>query len=116
MMTEEQLAQMFRDLPEPEPVVLKLYYDAAGDPLVYSCDNLDGNYIEVDPETFAIASMRVRVVNGVLTHITPAVYVNKLVPSDSGTLCHTQDVAVIVKDNGTYWRRKKYDQHVDQRM
>ena len=108
-MTEEELAAMFRALPEPEPVVLKLYYNAAGDPIVYSCDNLDGNYIEVDPETFAIASMRVKIVNGVLKHIPPTVYVNKLVPSDSGTLCHSQDVAVVVDKSGTYWKRKTYE-------
>ena len=107
-MTEDQLAAMFQALPEPEPVVRKLYYDAAGEPLVYTCDNLDGNYIEVDPETFAIASMRVRVVNGVLTHITPAVYVNKLVPSDSGTLCHSKDVAVIVNESGSFWKKKAH--------
>ena len=109
MMTEEQLAAMFQALPEPEPVVLKLYYDDTGNPIVYTCDKLDGNYIEVDPETFAIGSMSVRVVNGVLKHIPPPVYVNKLVPSTSGTRCHAKNVAVVVKDNGTYWKKKTYE-------
>ena len=108
MMTEDQLARMFQALPEPEPVILKLYYDTQGDPIVYSCDKLDGNYIEVDPETYAIGSMRVKVVNGVLKHIPPTVYANKLVPADLGTLCHSQDVAIIA-NTGTYWKRQTYE-------
>jgi len=109
MMTEDQLARLFQSLPEPEPAVRKLYYNEQGEPIVYTCDTLDGNYIEVDSETFAIASYRVRVVNGKLVHIPPTVYLNKLHPSDSGTLCHSQDVAVVVKDSGTHWKRKTYE-------
>ena len=109
MITEDQLWKMFQALPEPEPVVLKLYYDLNGDPIVYSCDELDGNYIEVDPETFAVRSMHVRVDNGVLKQLPPVTYVHKLRPSDSGTLCHSQDVAVVTKDTGTYWKRQTYE-------
>ena len=108
MMTEEQLARMFQSLPEPKPVVLKLYYDDAGQPIVYSCDMLDGNYIEVDAETFAIASMQVRVVNGVLKHMPITVYSNKLVPGTSGVMCHFCDVSIVVNNNGTYWKKHTY--------
>ena len=109
MITEDQLAAMFQALPSPEPVVLKLYYDKLGNPIVYSCDTLEGNYIEVDPETFAIASMHVKVENGILKHLPPVVYVNKLTPDNYGTLCHSQDVAVVTKDTGTYWKLKTYE-------
>jgi len=109
VITVEQLAQMFQALPEPQPVVLKLYYDDAGNPIEYTSETRDGNYIEVDAETFAIRSMRVRVENGVLKHLPPATYVNKLQPSDSGTLCHLRDVAVVTKDTGTYWKRSTYE-------
>ena len=68
MITEDQLWKMFQALPEPEPVVLKLYYNDQGEPIVYTCDTQPGNYIEVDPETFAERSMRVRVSNGVLNN------------------------------------------------
>lgn len=109
MMTEDQLARMFQTLPEPEPVVLKLYYDEHGQPIVYTCDTIQGNYIEVDPETFALANMRVKVINGTIKHLPPVIYVNKLTPGSSGTLCHSQDVAVVVNDSGTYWKRKTYE-------
>ena len=109
MITVEQLVQMFQALPEPDPVVLKLYYDDAGNPIEYTSETRDGNYIEVDPENFAIRSMRVRVENGVLKHLPPVTYVYKLQPSDSGVLCHSQDVAVVTKDIGTYWKRNTYE-------
>lgn len=108
-MTEDQLAKMFQALPEPEPVVPKLYYDNQGCPIEYTTDTREGNYIEVDPETFVIRPMHVRVVNGVLQHLLPVIYVHKLRPSKSGTLCHSQDVAVVVKDSGTYWKRQTYE-------
>ena len=109
MITEDQLWKMFQSVPEPEPVVLKLYYTDQGEPIVYTCDTQPGNYIEVDPESFAMRSMRVKVVNGVLNHIPPAVYSSKLIPSNSGTLCHSQDIAIIVNNTGTYWKRQTYE-------
>lgn len=109
MMTEDQLIRMFQALPEPEPVVFKLYYNEQGEPIVYTCDKLAGNYIEVDAETFAVRPMRVQVVNGVLKHLPPLVHIHKLIPSASGTMCHSQDVAVVVSNSGTYWKRKTYE-------
>ena len=109
MITEAQLAQMFQALPEPVPVIPKLYYDDRGRPIEYTTDTYEGNYIEVDPETFAIRPMCVRVVNGTLQHLPPVIYTHKLKPSDSGTMCHNQDVAVVVKHSGTYWKRQTYE-------
>ena len=104
MMTWEELVAIHAAIPEPRPTVLKLYYDQLGHPVCYSCDDLEGNYIEVDPETFAARSMDVRVVNGVVKHLPRKQYYHKLVPSDTGTLCHSQDVAVIAT-TGTPWKR-----------
>lgn len=109
MMTWEELLAIHQAMPEPEPMVLKLYYDDQGRPITYTQDTLDGNYIEVDPATFAIRSMNVRVVNGVLTHIPRPQYFNKLVPSNTGTLCHSQDVAVVVSNTGTHWKKQTYE-------
>ena len=109
MITEDQLWKMFQALPEPEPVVLKLYYNDQGEPIVYTCDTQPGNYIEVDPETFAERSMRVRVSNGVLKHLPPLTYISKLQPSESGTMCHNKDVAIVVNDLGTYWKKQTYE-------
>ena len=51
--------------------------------------------------------LSVRVVNGKFVRYRP-IWVKKLVPADSGTLCHNQDVAVIVADHpGQYWKKKE---------
>lgn len=109
MMTWEDLVAIHAALPEPKPVVLKLYHDSNGQPIVYTTEDLDGNYIEVDPETFALGSVHVKVVNGVLTHLPPRVYRNRLVPSDQGTQCDPRDVAVVVNSHGQHWKRKTYE-------
>jgi hypothetical protein len=33
----------------------------------------------------------------------------KLVPHNSGTMCHPDDVTIVVKENGTYWSKQTYE-------
>lgn len=79
------------------PVVYRLYHNDQGEPLFYSTEDLPGNYIEIDQITFANSPTNIRVKDGKLAVIKTAV-VSKLVPSDTGTACHPQDVSVIVND------------------
>lgn len=111
MMTWEELVAIHASVAAPDPVILKLYYDNHGTPIVYTTDSRDGNYIEVDPETFACAPMNVRVVNGQLQHLPRPLYRHRLVPSSHGIQCHLQDVAVIVADSGQYWNTTNYEQN-----
>ena len=108
MMTWEELVAIHAAMPEPRPTVLKLYYDQSGCAICYTSDELEGNYIEVDPETFALKSMDVRVVNGAVKHLPRKQYYHKLVPGNPGTLCHSQDVAVVATA-GTPWKRNTYE-------
>ena len=88
----------------------RLYYDDQGYLLFYSMEDIPGNYIEIDHETFAAGSPRVRVVNGQLRHIKTNV-VSKLVPSSQGQACDPRDVAVISNDNNTqYWKLEATDE------
>jgi hypothetical protein len=67
-------------------------------------EDLPGNYIEVDQKTYVQATKPARVIDGRLEIVKPKITVQKLKPAtDQGTLCHPQDVAVIVDQNGTYW-------------
>jgi hypothetical protein len=85
--------------PEPQPVSYRLYYDDHGNPVVYSMEDLAGNYIEIDPQTYAVASFRVRVVDQKLIHVQPKIQVKKLRPNtETGTACSTSDVCVIVAE------------------
>jgi hypothetical protein len=106
-MTPEEFYEILRSMPEPKPVFWRLYYDDQGRPICYSMEDLPGNYIDIDSEIFSHAPINVRVVNGVLKYITHQ-STDKLVPSDQGTLCHRQDVAVVVHDNGTFWSKNSY--------
>ena len=93
-------------LEEIKPIFHRLYYDDQGNPLFYSQTDLPGNYIEIDQTTFASGPTNVRVINGKIVVIKPAV-VHKLVPGDTGTACHPQDVSVVVNDTpNTKWMLK----------
>lgn len=97
----------------PAPLLyFRLYYDDQGCPVKYSRKNEPGTYIDVTPQEFNLASRRVRVRDGKLWHL-PSPRPAKLVPGDTGTRCHEQDVTLICKDNnsGKFWRLKVYDQN-----
>jgi hypothetical protein len=93
----------------PRPVYFRLYYDAQGDPICYSQEDLPGNYIDVSPLDFAISSRNVRVVNGQLVKIQPAQKIMKLIPAATGTPCHALDVTVVVQSQAQHWKRKTYE-------
>lgn len=95
---------------ESAPVFYRLYHDDRGYPLFYSMENLPGNYIEIDQETYAQSSSKVRVVNGKLTKNTLSATA-KLKPSDTGTACHPSDVCIVVSNDQSHikWSLKKND-------
>lgn len=106
-MTLEEFWAIMKHMPEPEPVFWRLYYDHAGLPVCYSMEHLPGNYIDIDAETFALAPVNVRVVDGQLKYITTRTS-NKLVPGATGTPCHSQNVAIVVEQHGTPWSKQTY--------
>lgn len=73
----------------------RLYYCDHGRPIVYTMEELDGNYIEVDRLTYLEASMNVRVQDKKLIKINTPTF-KKLSPSTVGTPCHPDNVAVVV--------------------
>jgi len=107
-MTPEELISLLQDMPEPEPVFYRLYHDNNGNPLFYSMADVPGTYVEIDRDTYAKNSMRVKVINGQLLEITWKT-VDKLVPSDTGTNCDTRDVSVVVSyESNSKWSKKSY--------
>ena len=107
MMTPEEFWGILHAMPEPNPVFWRLYYNDTGLPVCYSMEDLPGNYIDIDAETFALAPANVRVVNNQLKYITVRTS-NKLVPGPTGTQCHPQSVAVVVEQNGIPWSKQTY--------
>ena len=109
-MTPEEFWSILHNMPEPKPVFYRLYYDADGVPLFYSMEDRPGTYIEIDQETFARGATNVRVRDGKLIEITWAT-TTKLVPGNSGSPCHPDNVAVIVAEDQphTKWSKKTYE-------
>jgi len=103
-LTEQEFWDILASSTIPQPVFYRLYYGEQGEPLFYSSDNLPGNYIEIDQQTFANSPTNIRVVDGKLVVIKIAA-VPKLVPGEIGTSCHPEDVSVVVDDStpNTKW-------------
>ena len=110
-MNSEEFWAILHAMPEPKPVFYRLYYNIDGTPIHYTMEDLPGTYIDVGPETFAIASMNVRVQNGKLIWLANKTTTKKLVPSDTGTPCHPDNVAIVVTESQPHqkWKLKTYE-------
>jgi len=107
----EEFWAILHAMPEPKTVWFRLYYNESGEPITYSMEDQPGTYIEVDAETFARTPMNVRVRNGKLIELKSTVH--RLVPSDTGTCCHPDNVAIVVPATEPHqrWSLKIYESY-----
>ena len=107
--TTENFWQVFNNLePWQPPVVFwRLYHDDAGNPLFYTQEDKPGNYINITPEQYQLASMQVRVQNGQLIELATKRW-KKMMPSSTGTPCEPTDVSIVVPETQQHqcWRLK----------
>ena len=110
-MTPEEFWTILNNVPVEVEPLRRLYYNDLGEPLFYATENLPGNYIDIDQETFARASSKVRVKNGQIISTTTHKVSKKLVPADHGTACDSRDVCVVVDAEypHTKWTIKTYE-------
>jgi hypothetical protein len=106
-MNEQEFWNILHDVPEPKPIFWRLYYQDDGTPICYSMEELPHNYIEIDAETYHRGPLNVRVVKGRIVYLDGN-YREKLVPSDTGTMCHKDDISIVVNTHGQYWSKKIY--------
>lgn len=98
--------------PKIEPPEFRLYYDEQGKVICYSGDKSGtGNFIIIDAITFAQARPDVRVIDGKVTNYQPNQVVYKLMPSIEGTMCHKEDISIIVTDgvDAIKWKLVNYE-------
>jgi hypothetical protein len=109
-MTPNELQQLLQNMPAPKPVFWRLYYDVDGKPIQYTMEDLPGTYIDVDPVTYSRGNMNIRVVNEQIVEVFFRT-TKKLVPGNSGSPCHPDNVAVIVAEDQphTKWKQKTYE-------
>ena len=97
------------ELEHRQQVFYRVYYDDHGQVLFYSMENLPGNYLEIDRETYARNDSRVRVINGELIPVKSPVS-SKLAPAESGQACHPNNVIVVTDSEPQQkWNIKYYD-------
>ena len=99
------------DRTAPPPVFYRLYYDNTGMPIVYSMEDLPGNYIEIDHATYAAQSYHVRVVDQQLVTVESRTTTAKLIPDSArGTACAPGDVSIVVSAQSPHIKwTKKYE-------
>ena len=109
-MTPEELIALFQAVPESPPPFFRLYHDEHGFPLFYSMAHEPGTYIEITPEEYHRNKSNVRVRDGRLVEVTWTTTA-KLVPGNSGSPCHPDNVAVVVAEDQPHirWSKKTYE-------
>lgn len=108
-MNADEFWAILHAMPNPQPVSWRLYYNESGEPITYSMEDLPGTYIEVDADTFARTPQNVRVRNGQLIELKSTV--RRLVPGDTGTPCHPDNVAIVVAETEPHqrWSMKTHE-------
>lgn len=125
MTPEEFLSIWQQSEPKQTPVFYRLYYNEYGEPLFYSMEDLPGNYIEIDQETFNRSPSNIRIVNGEIKILSSSP-IYKLVPKNEvwartklvpisddkkGVSCDPRDICVIVSVDQPHqkWSIKRYE-------
>lgn len=109
--TEEEFWAALNAMPEPATIFYRLYYDEHGQVLFYSMEDVPGNYIEITQQQYADSNPLVRVVDGKIVPIK-RYSSGKLVPSDTGTPCCPDNVAIVVDASVPHqcWSQRVYEQ------
>jgi len=108
--TEAEFQAIMSSIPEPLPVFYRLYHDDNGRVLFYSMEHRPGNYIEITQQQYTASDPMVRVVDGKLVPIR-RYSTGKLVPSETGTPCSPDNVAIVVTTQEPHqcWSQRVYE-------
>jgi hypothetical protein len=96
-MNEQEFLDFWKNhqWPEELPVTYRLYYDDTGQPIEYSMERHDGNYIELTHEQYQHRDFVIVVRDGKIVSLRKDT-IPKMKPAEDGAPCHPQDITVIV--------------------
>ena len=113
MINPKEFNQLFATITiskKPVDFEYKLYYNKeTGKPLQYTTDKQDGDCIVITKQQYAESRYDSVVVNGKLTTVNNAVRWSKLVPSNEGVACVTNNVMIVDSNSLTRWKIKTHD-------
>jgi|TARA_B100001094_G_scaffold276241_1_gene284330 hypothetical protein len=93
------------EAPKIEAPEFRLYYKKDGSVDLYTCEDLEGDYLVIDAGVFAEARPDIKVIDGRITRNRRKAGVQKYKPSTSGVLTSVDDISILVSDKskGKYW-------------
>jgi len=111
--TEADYVLVF-EAPKIEPPEFRLYYEEqTGKVLFYTCEKPEGKYIVIDSVTFACARQDLRVVDGRLSTVNPALVISRLIPHETGKKCLKEDISIVVEEDNDaevqHWKLYTYE-------
>lgn len=101
------LNTMFTKEPAPE-IEFRLYYDDDGNPLTYTSENISGNYIVVDSQTYAQGRYDCKIIDGEIVFLSDFTYFNKYIPCKTGVPCNPANSLIVDNESSFYWSLKTY--------
>lgn len=114
MTEQEDDYVMIFEAPKIEPPEFRLYYEEeTGKVLFYTCEKPEGKFIVIDSVTFACARQDLRVVDGKLSTVNPALVISKLLPNnEKGIKCLKDDISIVAEDlteDVQHWKLETYE-------
>jgi len=99
-------AEKLINTPVKQSIFFRLYYTAST--VTYSMQELEGDYITITPEQFAIGDKNIFIKDGEI-HKKNLISIGKLVPSTNGVSTNDTDITLIDNNSTTQWETKTYE-------
>lgn len=93
-------------------IEFRVYYDKQGDILYYTTEKLEGDYIVVDKQVYIEARYDLCVIDKKLVKKVKGITIRKYKPDDTGIVCHSEDISILVDDN--FKEIQKWKLHVNE--
>ena len=96
---------------KPVDFTYRLYYNKrTGEPIAYSMEELEGDYVEVSKEQYHEGRYDVVIKDNNIVYLASVQYIRKLVPDQNGIPCVKNNVLIVDKTSSAKWKLKTKEQ------